>query len=236
LYENQFDRYDRNNDDSACKWLKNSMNPDLKQDVCERRKPTDGFTAHWMQIVRLVQSTSFNRFQAIIHEIENELTIFKFPGQSVKDLASGFIAKAKELENFGMYEHRLTLVMLDRFLEGGGTSDDVPTQMYRHHLFDLRATLDKALMSFSSLDTTAQTTHLISKGLTYRQVCTTAEEHWKRISDDNKWAPAKVKGDRRQAPQAFGANAALCQVAGTPLTETTALALIQVTRTPLQEH
>jgi hypothetical protein len=131
-------------------------------------------------------------------------------------VVSAFIVKAKELENFGMYEHRLTLVMLDRFLEGGGTSDDVPTQMYRHHLFDLRATLDKALMSVSSLDKTAQTTHMIAKGLTYRQVCTTTEEHWKRISDDNKWAPAKVKGDRKSAPNTFGAiTAQLCQVAGT---------------------
>jgi hypothetical protein len=75
----------------------------------------------------VVQSTSFNRFETIKREIQQDLTIFKFPGQSVKDLASAFIAKAKELENFGMYEHRLTLIMLDRFLEGGGSSDDMPT-------------------------------------------------------------------------------------------------------------
>jgi hypothetical protein len=151
-----------------------------------------------MQMIRLVQSTCFNRFQAIKHEIESELTIFKFPGQSVKDMVSAFILKEKVLENFGMYEHRLMLVMLDRFLEGGGTSDDVPTQMYRHHLFDLRITLDKALMSVSSLDKTAKTTHMIAKGLTCCQVCTTAEEHWKIISDDNRWAPAKVEGDRKR--------------------------------------
>jgi hypothetical protein len=97
LHANEFGRYDRNNADSACKWLKNSMDPALKEDVCEMLKPTDGFTAHLMPMIRLVQSTYFNRFQAIKHEIENELTsIFQFPGQSVKDLARAFIIKAKE--------------------------------------------------------------------------------------------------------------------------------------------
>jgi hypothetical protein len=195
----KFDRYDRNNDDSAVKWFKNSLDPALSKDVSERLCSTDGFAAHWMQMIWLVQSTSFNRFQTIKQEIESELTIFKFPGQSVKDLASAFISKAKELENFGMYEHRLTLVMLDRFLKGGGTSDEVPTQMYRHHLFDLRAKLDKALMTVSSLDKNAQA-QMLTLGLTYCQVCTTAKENWKQISDDNKWAPAKVKSDRRNTP------------------------------------
>jgi hypothetical protein len=82
--------------------------------------------------------------------------------------------------------------MLNRFLEGGGTSDDVPTQMYRHHLFDLRAKLNKVLMIVSSLGKNAQQAQMLTLGLTYRQVCTTAEENWKRISDDNKWAPAKA--------------------------------------------
>jgi hypothetical protein len=132
-----------------------------------------------MQMIRLVQSTSCNRFQTIKQEIKTELMIFKFPGQSVEELVSALISKAKELESFGMYEHRLTLVMLDRFLEGGGTSNDVPTQMYRHHLFDLRVKLDEALMTVSSLDKNAQQAQMLTLGLTYRQVCTTAEENWK---------------------------------------------------------
>jgi hypothetical protein len=209
--------------------VKNSLDPALSsKDFSERLRSTNGFAAHWMQMIRLVQSLSFNRFQTIKQEIETELPIFKFPGQSVKDLASAFISKAKELANFGMYEHRLTLVMLNRFLEGGGTSDDVPTQMYRHHLFDLRAKLDKALMTVSSLDKNAQQAQMLTLGLTYCQICTTTEENWKRISDDSKWAPAKVKSDRRNTPAQFGVNnAQFCQEAGTQLAEATVLTLLQ---------
>jgi hypothetical protein len=126
-----------------------------------------------------------------------------------------------------MYEHRLTLIMLDRFLEGGGSSDDMPTQMYRHSLFDLRARLDTTLMKVSSLDHTAANAHMLAEGLTYRQVCNVAEEGWKRLSDDNKWAPSKVKNDRSTAPPQFGANSLECLPSGAPLTEATALALIQ---------
>jgi hypothetical protein len=112
----------------------------------------------------LVQSTSFNRFETIKQEIQHDLTIFKSPRQSVKDLTSAFIAKAKELENFGMYEHRLTLIMLDRFLEGGGSSDDMPTQMCHHSQFYLRAKLDTTLMKISSLNPTTANAHMLAKG------------------------------------------------------------------------
>jgi hypothetical protein len=202
------------------------LDPELKDDVTKRVKPSDGFCVNWLQMIRLVQSTSFNRFETIKREIQQGLTIFKFPGQSVKDLVSASIAKAKELENFGMYEHRLTLIMLDRFLEGGGSSDDMPTQMYRHSLFDLRAKLDTTLMKISSLDHIASNAHMLAEGLTYRQVCNIAEEGWKWLSDDNKWAPSKVKNDRSTAPSHFGANNLECLPSGAPLTEATALALI----------
>jgi hypothetical protein len=175
-------------------------------------------------MIRLVQPTSFNRFEAIKREIQQDLTIFKFPGQSVKDLASAFISKAKELENFGMYEHRLTLIMLDRFLEGGGTSYDMPPKCIatRYLIFKQDST-----PHFSSLDHTTVNAHMPAEGLTYRQVCNVAEEGWKRLSDDNKWALSKVKSDSSTAPSQFGANSLECLPSGAPLTEATALALIQ---------
>jgi hypothetical protein len=89
LQTTKIDQYNHSNDDGAVKWFKTSLDPALSKDVSERLRSTDSFAAHWMhQMIRLVQSTSFNRFQTIKQEIETELTIFKFPGQSVKELAS----------------------------------------------------------------------------------------------------------------------------------------------------
>jgi hypothetical protein len=104
------------------------------------------------------------------------LTVFKFPGQSIKDLASAFLMKARELDNHGFYEHRLTLVMLDRFLEGGGSNNDVPTQLYRHTLFQLCQKLDQALIRIGRLDHAAQNLYMASENLTYRDICSKAEK------------------------------------------------------------
>jgi hypothetical protein len=169
----------------AQNWLLNSIDEGLKKDIVDRLHPDDGSVSHWLQLIHLVQSTSFNRFEGIKREIKNNLTVFKFPGQrSIKDLAIAFLAKARELYNHGFYEHRLTLVMLDRFLEGGGSNNDVPTQVYRHTLFQLRQILDQALIRIGRLDHAAQNHYMASKNLTYRDICSKAKQEWKKIVDE----------------------------------------------------
>lgn len=228
LRTDSFDKYDRNNDDSARNWLLDSLEPELKKDVTDRLHPQDGFVAHWLQLIHLVQSTSFNRFTVIKRDIESNLSLLKIPGQNVKELASIFLSKARELDNHGFYEHRLTLCMLDRFLEGGGTNSDVPTMQYRHTLFQLRQKLDKALIEIGRLETDSQNKHMAKENLTYRDICAIAEEEWRKLFDDNKWAPAKTKNDTRRAPANFGANMVeTCQPIGKNLTEPMALALMQ---------
>jgi hypothetical protein len=56
----QTDRYIRNNDNSARNWLLNSIDEGLKKDIVDRLHPDDGFVSHWLQLIHLVQSPSFN--------------------------------------------------------------------------------------------------------------------------------------------------------------------------------
>ena len=42
----KYDRYDRNNDDSAKHWLLDSLDPELAKDIKDRLFPTDGFVCH----------------------------------------------------------------------------------------------------------------------------------------------------------------------------------------------
>jgi hypothetical protein len=69
LLKTKFDRYDHDNNDSARNWLLNSLDPELKDDVTKRVKPNDGFCVNWLQMIQLVQSTSFNRFETIKRKI-----------------------------------------------------------------------------------------------------------------------------------------------------------------------
>ena len=41
---------------------------------------------------------------------------------------------------------------------------------------------------------------------TYRDICQKAEEEWKKLYDDGRWGPARVKQDTRPAPANFDAN------------------------------
>ena len=87
LRSTQFDRVDCNNDDSAKHWLLDSIDPGLKKDIEDRVQPTDGFAIHWLQLIHLVESTSYSRFDDVKKEIEHQLTLLQFPGQNVQSLA-----------------------------------------------------------------------------------------------------------------------------------------------------
>jgi hypothetical protein len=41
------------------------------------------------------------------------------------------------------------------------------------------------------MDSDDKNKHMATNGLTYREICSTAEEEWKKLFDDVKWAPAR---------------------------------------------
>ena len=160
-----YDAYDLNNDISATNWLLDSIDADLKKEITDRLHLTDGFAAHWLQLIAQIQSVSFARFDRIKREIES-LTISKYPQQNIKLMATDFLLKAKELCSHGHYEHRLTLTMLNKFLEGGGHNGDHYTLQYRHSLLDLRSKLDKTLVDLGRLSSSEQDKRMASLNLT----------------------------------------------------------------------
>jgi hypothetical protein len=75
-------------------------------------------------------------------------------------------------------------------------------------LFQLRQELDAALVKIDRMDSDAQNKHMATNGLTYREICSKTEEEWKKLFDDGKWAPARIKPDSRRPPVGYGANVA----------------------------
>lgn len=212
----KFDTYDMNNDESARLWLLDSLEPTLKETLQLRMLPTHSFVAHWLCLLKLIQSTSYSRFARLKSKIEKDLSIKQFPGQNVSLLASAFIDVARELENNGQYEHRLTLTMVDRFLEAGAGSEGPDLMKYQHKLLIMHSDIDNALRHISRMDGTEQDTYMGKKGLTYRDACQTAEDSWRTLSDDNKWAPAKLRQDSRRPPASLRANVATLKTTKDP--------------------
>ena len=97
--------------------------------------------------------------------------------------------------------------MLNRFLEGGGSSQDIYTQRYHHTLFQLRQDLDNALIRIGRMSNLDKNAHMSQHNLTYHDICSHAQQEWKMLADSN-WAPTKTKPDSKVPPAKFGANMA----------------------------
>ena len=227
LRSTKYDLYDLNNDVSATNWLLDSIDRELERDLTDRLHFSDGFAAHWIQLLGLLQSVSFARFDCIKRDIET-ISILKYPQQNIKLMATDFLLKAKELCSHGHYEHRLTLTMLNKFLEGGGTGGDHYTLQFRHALLDLRSKLDRTLVEIGQLSTLEQDKRMAKENLTYCDICQRAEEEWKKLHDDGRWSPAKTKPDNQKPQANFGAHL-LQTLSGdvSPQTLLAALGLIQ---------
>jgi hypothetical protein len=88
----------------------------------------------------------------LIDEIKN-CKPSQYPGEDLDKMAAFLRAKAKELSTAGRYEHRLTLHMLDNFLEAGGRDNEAFRYPLRALNQSLRVALDKvALMSKAKAD------------------------------------------------------------------------------------
>ena len=122
LLTKKFDKFDEANSKSASRWLLNSLDEDLKHNISKRLKIEDGFVAHWFELVREIQSVSFDRFENLKQDIR-KLRLTQFPQQNVKLLSNAYLQLAKQLEDNSMYEHPLTLTMVTQFLSGGGSTD-----------------------------------------------------------------------------------------------------------------
>ena len=79
---------------------------------------------------------------------------------------------------------------------------------YRHPLLDLQLRLDKALRHIAYLDKRDGSKYMATNGLTYQDICNRAEDEWKKLVDNDHWAPARSRMDPRRVPAKFQANVA----------------------------
>lgn len=206
--ETVFDSYDVANDDSARRWLLNTLSDELRAKVKDRTPSMSGFVAHWMVFLHCFQSSSHAKYDKLKKDIEAK-QITEYPQQNVSQLATDFLHLGTELTNHSMYEqHRLTQTMLNRFLAaGGGDASDIYAMQYRYPLLSLQSRLDKALNYIAHLDKPAANAYMVKAELTFRDICQVAEEEWKKLVDNGTWGPAKTRLDNRRLPTNFGANA-----------------------------
>ena len=216
----KYDKYDKTNDKAARTYLLASLSVALSNKVSEKLEETDPFPIVWLQFLKSIQSTSIERFEDLKSSIKNRLPS-QYSGENLKLLAAQFRKDSLELSTAGQYDHNLTLSMMKIFLLAGGTGNE-------DFRFPLRATkqrLEQALLDIGFKEKTAANDHMIKLKLTYKDVCTQAEDTYRTLYDRKEWPPARNVRDSRAPPTAFGNTASA--VDNSPITRAEVLTLIQ---------
>jgi hypothetical protein len=207
-----YDKYDRENDKAARKFLIASLAEELADQLEEPIDDDDAFPLVWMQFLKLIQSTSVERFEDLKLRIKGRHPA-QYPGENLEELGRDFRRDSTELITAGQYDHNLTLSMLKIFLQAGGRGNED----FRFALRMRKQKLDQALIDIGHMSKKSALQHMVQKGLTVKDVCLFVETEYRRQKDRNEWPPARHAKDSKAAPAQFGAN----------LTEAHVLALIQ---------
>jgi len=59
----RYDKYDKNNDRAAVRYLLSSLTPALMSKIKEKTEDTDSFHIVWLQLIKTIQSTLIERFE-----------------------------------------------------------------------------------------------------------------------------------------------------------------------------
>ena len=218
----KYDDYDIQSDDEATEFLKASLDYDLEKELRDVERPDDVFPVTFMRLIHLIRSTSSERYAKIKLRLQNRKPTM-YPGQNLTMMASDMRADAKILETARQYEHSLTQLMLDNFLEAGGSNNED----FRYPLRAVKVRLDAAILAIGYLDREAANQYMASEKLSYRDICDLASEGYRNQSDSARgWPPARGVQDSRTPPKAYG-NAAISSI--DPATLAHAYALLQTT-------
>ena len=167
----RYDKYDKNNDRAAIKYLLSSLTPTLMSKIKEKVEDTDSFHIVWLQLIKTIQSTSIERFEDLKVAIKTRHPS-NYSGENLEALAADFRKDARELVTAGQYDHNLTLTMIKTFLLAGGAGNE-------DFRFPLRATkqkLDQALLDIGYKEKSGAQAHMVAAKLTYQDICTQAED------------------------------------------------------------
>ena len=195
----RYDKYDKTNDKAARAYLLASLVPTLSNKVSEKLEDTDPFPIVWLQFLKSIQSTSIERFEDLKNSIKLRLPS-QYSGENLELLAAQFRKDALELTTAGQYDHNLTLSMIKIFLLAGGTGNED----FRFPLRSTKQRLEQALLDIGFKEKTAANDHMVSLKLTYKDVCTQAEDTYRTLYDRKEWPPARSVRDSKAPPTAFG--------------------------------
>ena len=117
------DSYCHGNDSDAKRFLLNSIDEYLENQLYENCEDDEPFCSFWFNLIHVIRSESVKRFSKIKDNIKAR-KIQDYPGENVESIVTDFLSDWKELNGAGMYDQALTMDMLEAIMEAGGESNE----------------------------------------------------------------------------------------------------------------
>ena len=167
-----------------------SLDPALMIKIKERTEDDDSFHVVWLQLIKTILSTSiesFEDFKAAIKACHPS----QYAGENLE---------ARELTTTGQYDHNLTFTMLKTFLLAGGAQNED----FRFALRSTKQKLDQALLDIGYKEKRGAHAHMVvTKTLTFQDICRHAEDACPMHFDRKEWPPVSHAPDVRAPSVTF---------------------------------
>ena len=195
---NLFDQYDTANSKDAIEFLLNSLDDDLEKKLSGYNTEGYSFVAYWFRFIHCIKSVSIERFEKIRTRIRNR-KLSQYASENIEDLCRDYMADHKELHEACQYHPNLTMVMLNEIMLAGGSKEE-----FRHPLYEIKLTLNNALMNVSQMEYDAAHQHLHDQGLDVETLLEAIQDRYRILYDDGQWPAASHAVDSKALNKNFG--------------------------------
>ena len=173
-----------------------SLNDTLKGEIQNRIPDEPSFLEVWMLFIQTLQTNSMERFKDMEKEVRS-LQPQQFSGQNITEMCLSIFKHCKGLTAAGVYDHQLNSKIIQNLLLTDGNDQ------YKFTLLQQQEKLNKALQAVRFMTKIEANEYLISRQLTFGDICCLAEDRYRQALGDNSWGPASNLKDSKTPPGAF---------------------------------
>ena len=196
--EPHFDNYDLSNMKNAKKFLLNSLDADLREQLEDTCDTEDNFVTYWMQLIHIVRSVSIDRFDDIKTSFKDK-KITDYDGENVRLMASDYITEWKELHDATEFDPNLIGDMIKALMKAGEGNED-----FKYSLRSLQDTLETQLLTTRHMAYLDRHAALVAAGVDVKSILNKAKTQYRKMLDAGEWPAAQSATDSRRLSRSFG--------------------------------
>ena len=149
-----------------------------------------------MLFIQTLQSDSMERFKDMEKEVRS-LQPQQFSVQNIAEMCLSIVKRCKGLTAAGVYDHQLNSKIIQNLLLADGNDQ------YKFALLQQQEKLNEALQAVRFMTKVEANKYLVSRQLTFGDICRLAEDRYRQALGDKTWGPASNLKDWKTPPGAF---------------------------------